>query len=107
MLKLKKGFEILTSLCSCYHIDTLNASSAVSNEYNIDKGECLIYFAVNIPIQEYSTLTQGQHYENYKFFDISEINYNLKDVSWFVKDNVKTIENYCRNKSKILKLVVI
>ena len=101
LLKLKRGFETLTNLCSCYHIDTLNVCSATSNEYDTDKSECFIHFAVNIPIKEYSTLTLGQHSGNYKFFDISEIDYNRKDVAWFVKDNIKTTKNYCRIKASI------
>merc|ERR1719376_1844681 len=98
LMRLKKGFETLTGLCSCYHIDS---NPIVSNKCNVSKPNCYIYFAINIPVKEYSTLTLGQHNENYKFFYLSEILYSRKDISWFVKDNVKDIKNYCKNKSKI------
>merc|ERR1719354_429146 len=41
--RLKKGFETLTNLCSCYHIDS---NPNVSK--NFSKDNCYIYFAVNI-----------------------------------------------------------
>ena len=93
--RLKKGFETLTNLCSCYHIDS---NPNVSK--NFSKDNCYIYFAVNIPLKEYTTLTFGQHFENYKFFNISEIDKNPKKFAWYVNSNITLIKNFCKNKSK-------
>ena len=98
VLKLKKGFEKLTNLCSCFHIDS---NPIISNKTSSVKGDCYIYFAVNIPIKNYSTNTLEQHAENYQFVNLSQINDSCRDVAWFVKSNIMKIKDYCKNKSKI------